>query len=220
MDFKDHLEESGINYSIFDISKAKITHLPYSLRVLLENYVRNNKNISHDVVDKFEAWNGSIKDQTEITFFPSRVIMQDFTGVPAVVDLASMRDAMTSLDESKADAVNPADYLPEPKRSIFLDVHSRQLPPSLWPRLSKSCHRVPHTLGTCGAGQVALVQSNPPPVAVPSPQNGQKKCRKFGPAVQPAATLWQVCGAMPATPEAIKAPRTQQDMRERIGMHS
>ena len=69
----------------------------------------------------------------------------------------------------------------------------------------KSCHRVPHTLGTCGAGQVALVRSNPPPVAVPSPQNGQKNCRNFGPAVQPAATLWQVCGVMPATPEAIKS---------------
>ena len=43
-------------------------------------------------------------------------------------------------------------------------------------------------------------------MAVPSPQNGQKNsCRKFGPAVQPAATLWQVCGVMPATPEAIKS---------------
>ena len=69
----------------------------------------------------------------------------------------------------------------------------------------KSCHRVPHTLGTCRAGQVALVRSNPPPVAVPSPQNGPKNCRNFGPAVQPAATLWQICGAMPATPEAIKS---------------
>ena len=69
----------------------------------------------------------------------------------------------------------------------------------------KSCHRVRNTLGTCGAGQVALVRSNPPPVAVPSPQNRQKNCRNFGPAVQPAATLWQVCGVMPATPEAIKS---------------
>ena len=69
----------------------------------------------------------------------------------------------------------------------------------------KSCHRVSHTLGTCGAGQVALVRSNPPPVAVPSPQNGKKNCRNFGPAVQPAATLWQVCGAMPATPGAVKS---------------
>ena len=106
MNFKDHLEESGINYSIFDISKAKISHLPYSLRVLLENYVRNNKAISKDVIGKFEAWNGSVKDQTEITFFPSRVIMQDFTGVPAVVDLASMRDAVKALNGDPS-LINP-----------------------------------------------------------------------------------------------------------------
>ena len=55
MDFKDHLEESGTEYSIFDISKTKIRHLPYSLRVLLENYVRNNKNASKDVLKKFES---------------------------------------------------------------------------------------------------------------------------------------------------------------------
>ena len=106
MDFKDHLEESGTNYSIFDISKAKINHLPYSLRVLLENYVRNNKAISQDVISKFEAWNGNVKDQTEITFFPSRVIMQDFTGVPAVVDLASMRDAVKALNGDPS-LINP-----------------------------------------------------------------------------------------------------------------
>ena len=98
MDFKDYLEESGNKYSIFDISKINVTHLPYSLRVLLENYVRNNKNVSDDVIKKFQSWNGSVEDQTEITFYPSRVIMQDFTGVPAVVDLASMRDAVKALN--------------------------------------------------------------------------------------------------------------------------
>ena len=106
MDFKDHLEESGTEYSIFDISKTKIRHLPYSLRVLLENYVRNNKNASKDVLKKFESWDGSVKDQTELTFFPSRVIMQDFTGVPAVVDLASMRDAVKALNGDPS-LINP-----------------------------------------------------------------------------------------------------------------
>tara|TARA_B110000196_G_C20565218_1_gene394993 strand:- start:70 stop:357 length:288 start_codon:yes stop_codon:yes gene_type:complete len=94
MDFKDKLEQSDQSYDIYNINKAKIKHLPYSLRVLLENYIRNNKSDSNDVIDKFMSWNGSIQDQTEITFYPSRVIMQDFTGVPAVVDLASMRDAV------------------------------------------------------------------------------------------------------------------------------
>ena len=64
MDFKDQLELSGTQYSIFDISKTNITHLPYSLRVLLENYVRNNKNISDDVIKKFQSWDGSVEDQT------------------------------------------------------------------------------------------------------------------------------------------------------------
>ena len=106
MDFKDQLELSGTRYSIFDISKTNITHLPYSLRVLLENYVRNNKNISDDVIKKFQSWDGSVEDQTEITFYPSRVIMQDFTGVPAVVDLASMRDAVKALNGDPS-LINP-----------------------------------------------------------------------------------------------------------------
>ena len=106
MDFKDQLELSGTQYSIFDISKTNITHLPYSLRVLLENYVRNNKNISDDVIKKFQSWDGSVEDQTEITFYPSRVIMQDFTGVPAVVDLASMRDAVKALNGDPS-LINP-----------------------------------------------------------------------------------------------------------------
>jgi len=98
MDFKDKLKQSDQLYDIYNINKADIKHLPYSLRVLFENYIRNNKSDSGDVIDKFLSWNGSIQDQTEITFYPSRVIMQDFTGVPAVVDLASMRDAVKKLN--------------------------------------------------------------------------------------------------------------------------
>ena len=106
MDFKDKLEQSDQSYDIYNINKAKIKHLPYSLRVLLENYIRNNKSDSSDVIDKFMSWNGSIQDQTEITFYPSRVIMQDFTGVPAVVDLASMRDAVKKLNGDPK-SINP-----------------------------------------------------------------------------------------------------------------
>ena len=106
MDFEDYLEESGNKYSIYDISKIDVKHLPYSLRVLLENYVRNNKHISEEVINKFQSWDGNIEDQTEITFYPSRVIMQDFTGVPAVVDLASMRDAVKALNGDPS-LINP-----------------------------------------------------------------------------------------------------------------
>ncbi len=75
----------------------------------MENYLRNesdNPNFN-SIIEKFTNWDGKADKNTEITFYPSRVIMQDFTGVPAVVDLASMRDAMKSLDASKTDAVNP-----------------------------------------------------------------------------------------------------------------
>ena len=68
MDFKNHLVESSVKYNIFDISKSKISHLPYSLRVLFENYVRNNKTISEKIIKKFESWDGSIENQTELTF--------------------------------------------------------------------------------------------------------------------------------------------------------
>ena len=60
MDFKDKLKQSDHSYDIYNINKAEIKHLPYSLRVLFENYIRNNKSDSSDVIDKFMSWNGSI----------------------------------------------------------------------------------------------------------------------------------------------------------------
>ena len=109
MSEKTEISINNSNFHIFNINKYKIDHLPYSLRVLMENYLRNETDNSNfeSIMDKFTSWDGSADTNTELTFYPSRVIMQDFTGVPAVVDLASMRDAMKSLDLTKADAVNP-----------------------------------------------------------------------------------------------------------------
>ena len=107
MDFKDHLDQGEQQYTIYNINKESINHLPYSLRVLFENYVRNNgEKSSRDVIEKFLSWSGDVKNQTELTFYPSRVIMQDFTGVPAVVDLASMRDAVKKLNGDPS-LINP-----------------------------------------------------------------------------------------------------------------
>ena len=108
MNFKDSLTHKGEEKIIFNINKAEISHLPYSLRVLLENYIRNTpqNNIDSNVIDRFLQWNGTVDSQTELTFFPSRVIMQDFTGVPAVVDLASMRDAVKKLNGDPS-LINP-----------------------------------------------------------------------------------------------------------------
>jgi aconitate hydratase len=109
MSEKSEITINNNNFEVFNINKYQVNHLPYSLRVLMENYLRNesDNNKFDYIIEKFTKWNGNADANTELTFYPSRVIMQDFTGVPAVVDLASMRDAMTSLDESKADAVNP-----------------------------------------------------------------------------------------------------------------
>ena len=100
MSEKTEISINNSNFRIFNIKKYKIDHLPYSLRVLMENYLRNESDNSkyESIIDKFINWDGTADKNTELTFYPSRVIMQDFTGVPAVVDLASMRDAMKSLD--------------------------------------------------------------------------------------------------------------------------
>jgi aconitate hydratase A / 2-methylisocitrate dehydratase len=74
-------------------------HLPFSLRILLENLLRteDGRNVKAEDIRALASWNAKTKSQKEIAFTPSRVLMQDFTGVPAVVDLAAMRDAMKKL---------------------------------------------------------------------------------------------------------------------------
>jgi aconitate hydratase A / 2-methylisocitrate dehydratase len=74
-------------------------HLPYSLRILLENLLRteDGRNVSKEDVRALTAWNSKCRPEKEIAFTPSRVLLQDFTGVPCVVDLAAMRNAMKQL---------------------------------------------------------------------------------------------------------------------------
>ncbi len=83
-------------------------HLPFSLRILLENLLRteDGRNVKADDIRALAAWSGETKSDKEIAFTPSRVLMQDFTGVPAVVDLAAMRDAMKNLGGDPA-LINP-----------------------------------------------------------------------------------------------------------------
>jgi aconitate hydratase len=75
------------------------SHLPYSLRILLENLLRyeDGKTVRPDDVRALTSWTKKSVPSQEIAFMPSRVLLQDFTGVPAVVDLAAMRDAMKAL---------------------------------------------------------------------------------------------------------------------------
>src|SRR5712664_3796399 len=83
-------------------------HLPFSLRILLENLLRteDGRNVTKGEIHAVAAWNSKSKPEKEIAFTPSRVLLQDFTGVPAVVDLAAMRDAMKRLGGDPA-LINP-----------------------------------------------------------------------------------------------------------------
>src|SRR6202163_583686 len=83
-------------------------HLPYSLRILLENLLRteDGRNVKKEDIRSMAAWNKNSKPNKEIAFTPSRVLLQDFTGVPCVVDLAAMRDAMQTLGGDPA-LINP-----------------------------------------------------------------------------------------------------------------
>src|SRR5271166_5073532 len=83
-------------------------HLPFSLRILLENLLRteDGRNVTQEEVRALANWNSKSKPEKEIAFTPSRVLLQDFTGVPCVVDLAAMRDAMQTLGGDPA-LINP-----------------------------------------------------------------------------------------------------------------
>jgi aconitate hydratase len=83
-------------------------HLPFSLRILLENLLRteDGRNVSKEEIRALASWNKNSKPDKEIAFTPSRVLLQDFTGVPCVVDLAAMRDAMKQLG-GDATLINP-----------------------------------------------------------------------------------------------------------------
>ncbi len=103
------LNVAGKEYDYYSIANLpSIDHLPYSLKVLVENLVRNidGANITDSHVKALLDWDPSAEPSHEIQFTPSRVVMQDFTGVPCVVDLATMRDAVKDLG-GDPEVINP-----------------------------------------------------------------------------------------------------------------
>jgi aconitate hydratase len=108
------LEVRGGTYTYFDLKEAEknglkgISKLPRSLKVLLENLLRHEdgSSVKKEDIQAIADWLGPKTSTYEIAYRPARVLMQDFTGVPAVVDLAAMRDAMVNLGGS-AEAINP-----------------------------------------------------------------------------------------------------------------
>src|SRR5256885_12914114 len=102
-DARATLRAGGREVEIFRLDALQSPYararLPFSLKVLLENLLRTegNGSVSRDDIEALARWDAKAEPDTEIAFTPARVLMQDFTGVPAVVDLAAMRDAMADL---------------------------------------------------------------------------------------------------------------------------
>ena len=122
---KKNLNVGGKDFEIFDISKIEgAANLPFSLKVLLENLLRteDGANITADHIKALAQWDPSVEPDTEIQFTPARVVMQDFTGVPCVVDLATMREAIVELggDPAKVNPLAPAELVID--HSVIADV--------------------------------------------------------------------------------------------------
>jgi aconitate hydratase len=105
------LAVGGKDYEIYRLDAVKDGHvdrLPYSLKILLENLLRHEdgRDVTRDDILALANWDPTAAPSTEISFTPARVVLQDFTGVPAVVDLAAMRDAVVKLGGSAED-INP-----------------------------------------------------------------------------------------------------------------
>ena len=118
-DSKATLAVGDRSYEIYRLdalqSKYDVARLPFSLKVLLENLLRNEdgESITKEQVELLAQWNAKAEPSEEIAFTPARVLMQDFTGVPAVVDLAAIRDAIRDMggDENKINPLVPAELV-------------------------------------------------------------------------------------------------------------
>jgi len=123
-DAKQKLSVAGKEYSFYNINKASTKKLPYSLNILLENLLRteDGKNITKDHINTLANWDAKAEPSNEIQFTPARVIMQDFTGVPCVVDLATMREAVAELggDPQQINPLAPAEMVID--HSVVIDV--------------------------------------------------------------------------------------------------
>ena len=122
---KKNLDVAGKSFEIFDISAIEgASNLPFSLKILLENLLRteDGANITAAHIKALASWNPEAEPDTEIQFTPARTIMQDFTGVPCIVDLATMREAIVELggDASKVNPLAPAELVID--HSVIADV--------------------------------------------------------------------------------------------------
>ena len=121
---KTSLTVNAREYEIYALDAVEgYRRLPYSLKVLLENLLRteDGENITAAHVQALAGWDPNAEPSEEIQFTPARVIMQDFTGVPCIVDLATMREAMSELggDPSKINPLAPAEMVIDHSLSLI-----------------------------------------------------------------------------------------------------
>src|SRR5690606_1760689 len=127
---RDSLAVGGDSYTIYRLDRAAealgadLHRLPFTHRILLENLLRyeDNASVTQDQIRAVANWDAEAEPDTEIAFRPGRVLLQDFTGVPAVVDLAAMRDAMAEMggDPDKINPLQPVDLVVD--HSVQVDV--------------------------------------------------------------------------------------------------
>ena len=119
-----NLTAGSKTYKYFSMANLNVDKLPYSLKILLENMLRtrDDQNVTQAHVDALVNWDPKAEPDTEIQFSPARVIMQDFTGVPCIVDLATMREAVEELggDPQKINPLAPAEMVID--HSVVIDV--------------------------------------------------------------------------------------------------
>jgi aconitate hydratase len=113
---RDTFDTAGGSYAYYDIGRIEgSARLPFSLKVLLENLLRTEDgvNVTAAQIEALAGWAPDAEPATEIQFSPARVVMQDFTGVPAVVDLATMREAVSALggDPTRVNPLSPAELV-------------------------------------------------------------------------------------------------------------
>ena len=118
------LDVNGKQYRIYRLDSVLKSGIPYSLKILLENLLRteDGANITSEHIRAIADWDPTAEPDTEIQFSPARVIMQDFTGVPCIVDLATMREAVAALggDPKKVNPLAPAELVID--HSVVIDV--------------------------------------------------------------------------------------------------
>jgi aconitate hydratase len=129
---RDTLKVNGSSYHIASLTKLgqrfDIKRLPYSMKILLENLLRHEDgvNVTAKEIEAVAKWNPKAEPDTEISFMPARVVLQDFTGVPCVVDLAAMRDAVVKLggDAKQINPLAPAELVID--HSVQVDVYGSE----------------------------------------------------------------------------------------------